>query len=373
MTTSAPRNQWLDLFRGLAFVAIVVDHIPGSPLAQLTPRNVALADASEIFVFVSGIAATLAFEKTALRRGVAEARDRMLRRSVKIYLAYLGMAVGLLACGVLLNAGALDYQALWSGYVAQFVADPVGYLARVALLMAQPTMTDVLPLYVVLVLASPWIVRGMAAAPSIMLAGSLALWTVAPELNALLPHERPAGLFFNPFAWQFLFVLGSFMGLHGGPLLARLDRHAGKVTWLAGIVAAAAAALALSWRMPELQGVFPPPAINALIEPISKSDLDALRLASFFALAWLVRLTVLRLAVDWSAPLPAGLALIGRNGLPAFCFGAVLSLAADVVARNLPFPGIDYVVAMLAIGGLWAIARVAERGLLPPRPAAQAL
>jgi hypothetical protein len=47
------RDLRLDACRGLALWFIFIDHIPGSSLALLTPRNFGFSDMSEVFVFVS--------------------------------------------------------------------------------------------------------------------------------------------------------------------------------------------------------------------------------------------------------------------------------------------------------------------------------
>lgn len=58
---SKQRDLRLDLFRGLANWAIFLDHIPDNVVAWLTTRNYGFSDAADLFVFVSGYTAALAY------------------------------------------------------------------------------------------------------------------------------------------------------------------------------------------------------------------------------------------------------------------------------------------------------------------------
>lgn len=83
------RDLRIDFFRGLALVFIFWDHIPHNPLGQVTPRNFGFSDAAEIFVFLAGYAAVLAYGKLLLRDGYAVACLRVLRRVWVLYVAHI--------------------------------------------------------------------------------------------------------------------------------------------------------------------------------------------------------------------------------------------------------------------------------------------
>ena len=51
---NANRIRDIDFWRGAVLIAILIDHIPGNPLENLTPRNFGLSDSAEAFVFLSG-------------------------------------------------------------------------------------------------------------------------------------------------------------------------------------------------------------------------------------------------------------------------------------------------------------------------------
>ena len=63
------RDIRLDLFRGLALWFIFIDHIPTNIVSWLTVRNYGFSDAPEIFVFISGYTAVIAYARMMQRDG----------------------------------------------------------------------------------------------------------------------------------------------------------------------------------------------------------------------------------------------------------------------------------------------------------------
>ena len=55
----ATRIATVDFARGLVLVAMTIDHLPGNVLEHFTPRNFALSDSAEAFVFLSGLSVGL--------------------------------------------------------------------------------------------------------------------------------------------------------------------------------------------------------------------------------------------------------------------------------------------------------------------------
>ena len=63
------RDLRVDFFRGLALWWIFIDHIPDNWIAQFSLRNVALCDATEVFVLLAGYAGGLAYGRSMDRHG----------------------------------------------------------------------------------------------------------------------------------------------------------------------------------------------------------------------------------------------------------------------------------------------------------------
>ena len=56
MESRQGRSIDVDFVRGVVLIVIVLDHIPGSALSQLTLHTYALCDSAEVFVFLGGYA-----------------------------------------------------------------------------------------------------------------------------------------------------------------------------------------------------------------------------------------------------------------------------------------------------------------------------
>lgn len=84
-----PRDLRLDFFRGLSLWFIFLDHVPANVLNWVTVRNYGLSDATEIFVFISGCSAALAYGNVLRKHGFALAAARILKRCWQLYLGHL--------------------------------------------------------------------------------------------------------------------------------------------------------------------------------------------------------------------------------------------------------------------------------------------
>src|ERR1700752_5380844 len=64
------RDLRLDFFRGLSLLFIFIDHIPNNFLSNVTLHSIAFSDAAEVFVFISGYAAALAYGRALRNNGL---------------------------------------------------------------------------------------------------------------------------------------------------------------------------------------------------------------------------------------------------------------------------------------------------------------
>ena len=75
----------IDFVRGIVLIAILIDHVPGTVLESLTPRNFALSDSAEAFVFLSGVSVGLAYYRKALVSGLRPVTRSCFARAGHIY------------------------------------------------------------------------------------------------------------------------------------------------------------------------------------------------------------------------------------------------------------------------------------------------
>ena len=79
----------------------------------------------------------------------------------------------------------------------------------------KPVNLDVLPLYIVLMGLFPPVLWIMLRQPDLTMIASIVLWLVSRQMGWNL-SAYPAGTwYFNPFAWQVLFVFGAWCALGG--------------------------------------------------------------------------------------------------------------------------------------------------------------
>lgn len=322
------RDPRLDFFRGLALVFIFLDHVPDNVAAWVTVRNFGFSDAAEIFVFISGYAAMVAYGGALRRMGFAFAATRVLRRCWQLYIAHIFVFVIFIAQIAYMAQVFKNPMFAEEMGIMDFIESPHVVLLQAMLLKFKPANLDILPLYIVLLLAFPLILWGLVRNPAPLLGASFVLYLAAGLFDWNLPAYPPGTVwFFNPLSWQLLFVVGAYFGLRHGatdPVLERLRRLGGGVHALAVVYLAFALVVALSWQVPRLGGVVPN-WLGRLLYPIDKTNLDMLRLLHFFALAWL---TVALVRPDsaflaWRVFQP--LLACGRQSLHVFCLGVILS------------------------------------------------
>ncbi len=355
--SSGDRDLRLDFFRGLALWFIFVDHIPANQFAWATLRNYGLSDATEIFVFISGYTATLVYSRVFAERGFAFAAAKVLHRCWTLYITYMFLFFAFTA-QVAYTARVFDNPLFREEMgIASYFEDPTLALVHALILMFRPANLDVLPLYIVLLLAFPLALPGLVSRPRLVLAGSALLYLAARTFQWNLPTYPEGGVwYFNPFAWQFLFVLGGAVQRYrqagGGLPSSRVLLAASILYLLVSLV------LALSWRIAWL-GALMPTILGEILYPISKTDLDPLRLLHFAALCYVVLCYVGKDAGWLRGWIARPIVACGRQSLQVFCLGIILSFTGQTILVQFN----DSLLAQLAttvlgIGAMVMVARI---------------
>lgn len=312
----ARRDLRVDFFRGLALWWIFIDHIPGNQLANYTLHDVAVCDAAEVFVLLAGYGAGLAYGGTLNRQGYLYAAADTLKRAWTLYIAHIFLFV-IFAAQVAYSASLLDR----AYYLDEARLDPLGNAPYRALLDAlllryQPNLLNILPLYVMLLLffaLTLWALRW----PRLLLLGSFAVYLLVRLTGLNIPANPGPYWYFDPFAWQFLFMIGA--------VLAYAPPHMPRVRWPLDILAALVllAGLLVIWIVnthPPFLASVPQAAIRFIIAQ-DKTGLHPSRLLSVMSLLWLV-VRLIPMDARWLRSRAAGLLVLpGQNSLPVFCSG----------------------------------------------------
>jgi hypothetical protein len=323
------RDLRLDAYRGLALWFIFFDHIPDNVLSWLTLRNYGFSDTTEVFFFVSGYTCMIAYGGALQRQGWRATFARALRRGWEIYVAFLLLLLTYLALVQLLGSS----KDLDETNTAVFFNFPATAVIRALTMQYTPVNTDVLPTFVLLHLSFPALLSLLRRSAAITLAASIVLYAAVQLFSWNLPAWPRGEWFFNPLAWQVLFVFGAWYAMGGAERLRPLVQSK-LAPALAILYLAFGLAVALSWHLHALEA-FMPETLSKLIYPIDKSNLAPVRLLHFLALALVVARLVPRHWRGLLSPLAAALIRCGENSLAIYCLGVLLAFVGQVVLEQI--------------------------------------
>jgi hypothetical protein len=368
------RDLRLDLFRGLALWLIFLDHIPSNVVSWGTIRNYGFSDATEIFVFISGYTAAFVYGRAMRDRGFVIAAVRILRRAWQVYIAHMFLFVIFMA--EIAYVGATLRNPLYAEEmnILDFLQQPDVTLLQALLLKFKPANMDVLPLYIVLLAGFPPTLWLMRRAPHVALGASVLLYVAAWRFNWNIPAYPTGYWYFNPFAWQLLFVVGAWCATGGraslGPLL-----NARWIVALATAYLVFAFLVSLTWYLPAFAR-FMPRWLSELIYPIDKTNLDILRVMHFLAIAVLVVRVLPRGWPGLNSPVFWPAIVCGQQSLATFCLGVFLAFTCHFilveVSERIPMQialsaaGILIMVAVAAVLQWYKVVDGRRPGPRPP-------
>ncbi len=300
----------------------------------MTLRNIGFSDASELFVFLAGYSAALAYSKRFVQSGYFVTALHILRRSWILYIAHVFLLAQLMALIFIINDYVETRDLVEEMGLTYFIGNPVQTLVDGLLLRFKPGLLDPLPLYIILLITLaailPLLLRHTVATLSL----SVLVYIIAVQEEWNLHSQTYGAWFFNPLAWQLLFFLGAATGIHRDAL-AELGQKIGP-RWLHRLLMASliflglSALIVLSWNWPQVHDRWMPQFLAQLLYPIDKTNLALVRLLHFLVLMFCV--AVLLPQGRWlSTPLAHAIRLMGRHSLVVFCLGVLLAPLADSI------------------------------------------
>ncbi|MDA9524506.1 membrane protein [Bradyrhizobium sp. CCBAU 11434] len=335
------RDFRLDACRGLALWFVFIDHIPGNVFDWLTLRNYGFSDASEVFVFVSGYTCMVSYGGALRSQGWPTVIARSLRRSFEIYAAFLLLVI------VYLGLAWLTSSYLDETNTRRFFDNPGTALLRLLALQYAPVNTDILPTFVLLHLAFPIVLWLIARNAAIALAASFMLYLMVQLYSWHWPAWPTGELYFNPFAWQILFVIGACSAGPCAEKFATILQRRVTIS-LAAAYVLFSLVIALSWRLDAFKWLIPQ-MIEDWLYPIYKSHLDPVRIIHFLAIVALLTRIVppdgRRSPGLWTT----ALIRCGENSLPIFCFSVLASFMTFVILNRVS-DGLPMQAAVTALG-----------------------
>jgi hypothetical protein len=358
-TPSGGRQWELDALRGLMLVLMTFTHMP-TGFSPVLSQPFGFVSAAEGFVLISAILAGRVYAARGERHGFATLRRGLWLRAGKLYLCHAGLLV--LAFTLIAWLGVVRHQGGVTGLLEYFFIAPATALPAAFALAYNPPLLDVLPLYIVLMLVSPWLMaHGQRHGWRGLLCLSVLLWlaeqwglgaglhALARDLGWPVPY-RDMGAF-HTFGWQLLWMVGLWLGARRAPWPAP--------RWWVWLPALVFVSTTLVWRHTVGQDPMPGvPAVAALFDKWSLGPLRLLNLAAMVAL-------LLASAPLWRAlPRPLPLELLGRQSLPVFCAHIVIALFTLAFFGSVEVlrpRSTDLLLLAAAFAGLFAVALLAQR------------
>ncbi|MEM7056679.1 MAG: OpgC domain-containing protein [Pseudomonadota bacterium] len=341
------RDLRLDFFRGLAMFIILLAHTPGNSWTLWIPARFGFSDATEIFVFCSGMASGIAFGAVYLKKSWFLGTARIGFRVWQVYWAHIGVVIATALLMIVIDH--VDFGTPGKDYHEWFPVNGIfnntgPTLIGLFTLTYIPGLFDILPMYLVILAMVPivmavyraggreavfafiaivWICANLAGyarktadvddlaaiQQGFAWLGSHFTWM---NLPGMMWSKNPdvaanATWFFNPFAWQLVFFTGFCfaMGWIPAPPVNR--------TLVILALAVVLLTVPLAWhKMFQYKSGYVPPGIvgeflwdtRGFIEPLRwKTWIGGWRFLHFISIAYLAWAAVghggMRLTTGW--------------------------------------------------------------------------
>src|ERR1700693_5176967 len=216
LSLTVERDLRLDLFRGIVLWMIFLDHIPDDFVAWLTLKNYGFSDAAEFFVFISGYLAGYIYGPIIAGGQFIGAVKRLWTRVWQMYVAHI-MLFLLFTAQIARTVRKFDNPMYADEFnVHNFLQHPDILIGQALTLRYKPVDLDVLPLYISLIAISPLVLWCLLRRPNWTMLGSVLLYIGARCFDWNLASYPPGThWYFNPFAWQLMFVFAAWCGVGG--------------------------------------------------------------------------------------------------------------------------------------------------------------
>ena len=239
-----PRKPEFDALRGLFLVWMTLTHLP-TRVSDLVNQPFGFVSSAEGFVFLSALLVGRVYMRQATENA-GKLRGKLWKRALRVYAYHVSLL--LLAFTFAAAFAVYRHHAALEHLLDFYIAHPAVAVVGSLLLIYCPPLLDILPLYVIFLLASPFafsIAVKRSWRPVIL--GSTILWLLAQfGLRAMVQHfvvsvtHLPIPLqewgAFNLFAWQWVWIMGMWIGARSVEGELPLHSIPKWVIWIAGVV-----------------------------------------------------------------------------------------------------------------------------------------
>jgi hypothetical protein len=326
------RDHRVDFLRGLALATIFINHVPGNFYEKLTHKNFGFSDAAEIFVILAGFASAYAYFARFERGEMWQATVKAWRRASVLYVSHvlttvIGIALFCSAAIIFAHPGYVLDTIVYMD-IKPLISDVVRGFVGLVTLGHQLGYFNILPMYMALLLMLPAIMVLARNSLLLLLAVSLSLWFLTGVFAIDMPnYPMPGGWFFNPFAWQLLFVVGFILG--------QRQREGKAMPYSRLLYGLCLLYLVLAWWWVPFDWLinFSGIKLPSTIWSLDKGFVAWPRLLHVLALGYVVMMSPLGKLMH-HIPKSNVLTAMGRHSLPVFCGGSLLAMTGAIVRHE---------------------------------------
>lgn len=392
------RLEVLDGLRGYFLVFMLLNHLSFQNsyfLVKLNVGELTFVQDAPGFVFLSGLLIGMVYTGRMAKRGLIATGPIMWRRALELFV----YAVACLAAVLILGRLIPEAREAWKPWLEDLLGGGPAFKAAALALLYQPTYMDILPQYIVYLIAAPpllWLcVRGKwhwVAIASALLWFSVQIGLhlpLADGINSTLDGMRDGvgmRVTFNMLAWQLVFM--------GGMILGTLTVQ-GAIDWRAVFdpkrrllmtAALAVVVFFLCIKLAWTANLLPSDMLARFGEYDNRPEFSAIYLLNFAALAYVVGWLIVA-GPRSSSLLERGvgaflnglfrlrfLRLLGRHSLQVYAWHVLVVYLLCAWDRHAgPLPELEKnlvalaAVAALALPALWRERHALAGGQIPDR------
>jgi hypothetical protein len=249
-THTNTRITSIDAYRGLMLFLMTLNHLILFPFIQLGSAHEFLQkyvygpfgffSNSEGFFFLAGLISGIVYGKSLVFKNGRDLWPRIKKRILQMYGVHLVLLFSFALVVAISSTYVDNWKALhslievWKEHegIRYFLDNPLSGFVMGALFLYFPSFFDMLPVYMLFLLCTPWVLRLLAQKKTIyVLCVSVLLWFIPQYVHEnlfekILRQYAPVKLcWFNPLAIQLLFVSGLTIGfLHVKGTLCRMQK-----------------------------------------------------------------------------------------------------------------------------------------------------
>ena len=255
-----PRRPELDALRGLFLVWMTLTHLP-TRMSDFVNTPFGFVSSADGFVFLSAMLVSQIYLRQAA--GDQEVlRQKLWKRALRVYIYHVVLLV--VAFTVIATIAVTQHRVALINLLNFYIAHPVVAVVGSLLLIYCPPLLDILPMYVLFLLMSPFVLyAAMKRGWTTVVFGSLGVWLLAQFGLRVLVHNMVVKVThlpiplqetgaFDLFSWQWIWISGMWIGARSAEGHNPLSRITGKWTVLCGVLVVFFIGVRHEWFGPQL-------------------------------------------------------------------------------------------------------------------------